>query len=65
MDGARFSNAVCNLKVKPSEMTWKIGLDCLTIGATKNGAFAAEAIIFFNKKNYVIINFIKKEVVTF
>ena len=50
MDGARFSNAICNLKVKPSEMTWKIGLDCLTIGATKNGAFAAEAIIFFNKK---------------
>ena len=51
------------LKVKPSEMTWKIGLDCLTIGATKNGAFAAEAIIFFNKKKYVIINFFKKEVV--
>ena len=29
------------------EMTWKLGLDCLTIGATKNGAFAAEAIVFF------------------
>ena len=55
MDGARFSNALCSLKVKPDEMTWKLGLDCLTIGATKNGAFAAEAIIFFNKnklKNY-------------
>lgn len=49
MDGARFSNALCSLKVKPDEMTWKLGLDCLTIGATKNGALAAEAIIFFNK----------------
>ena len=52
MDGARFSNALCSLKVTPDEMTWKLGLDCLTIGATKNGAFAAEAIIFFNKKKY-------------
>ena len=51
MDGARFSNALCSLKVEPDEMTWKLGLDCLTIGATKNGAFAAEAIIFFNEKN--------------
>ena len=41
MDGARFSNSLCSLKVKPSDMSWKIGLDCLTIGATKNGAFAA------------------------
>ena len=60
MDGARFSNAVCNLKVKPSEMTWKIGLDCLTIGATKNGAFAAEAIIFFNKKKICNYKFFQK-----
>ena len=60
MDGARFSNALCNLKVKPSEMTWKIGLDCLTIGATKNGAFAAEAIIFFNKKRLYNYEFYQK-----
>ena len=50
----------CNLKVQPSEMTWKIGLDCLTIGATKNGAFAAEAIIFFNKKNICNYKFFQK-----
>ena len=60
MDGARFSNALCSLKVKPSEMTWKIGLDCLTIGATKNGAFAAEAIIFFNKKKIYNYKFFQK-----
>ena len=60
MDGARFSNALCSLKVKPDEMTWKLGLDCLTIGATKNGAFAAEAIIFFNKKKLNNYKFFQK-----
>ena len=60
MDGARFSNALCHLQVKPDEMTWKLGLDCLTIGATKNGAFAAEAIIFFNKKKLKNYKFFQK-----
>ena len=60
MDGARFSNALCSLNVKPAEMTWKLGLDCLTIGATKNGAFAAEAIIFFNKKKVRNYKFFQK-----
>ncbi len=60
MDGARFSNALCSLNVKPADMTWKLGLDCLTIGATKNGAFAAEAIIFFNKKKICNFKFFQK-----
>ena len=60
MDCARFSNALCSLNVKPDEMTWKLGLDCLTIGATKNGAFAAEAIIFFNKKKICNFRFFQK-----
>ena len=50
MDGARFSNALVSQKsVSPAEATWKIGVDCLSLGATKNGAMAAEVIIFFNK----------------
>ena len=60
MDGARFSNALCSLKVKPAVMTWKLGLDCLTIGATKNGAFAAEAIVFFNKNRICNYKFYQK-----
>ena len=47
MDGARFSNAVASLNVSPAEMTWKSGIDVLSFGGTKNGCFAAEAIIFF------------------
>ena len=50
MDGARFSNALVSQElISPSEATWKVGVDCLSLGATKNGAMAAELIIFFNK----------------
>ena len=51
MDGARFANAIASQdNVSPAEATWKIGIDCLSLGATKNGTMAAEVIIFFNKK---------------
>ena len=50
MDGARFANAlVYQRSITPAEATWKVGVDCLSLGATKNGALAAELIIFFNK----------------
>ena len=52
MDGARFANALASLDVSPAEMTWKSGVDVLTLGGTKNGCLAAEAIIFF-KPNMV------------
>ena len=48
MDGARFSNAVAALGVSPAEMTWKAGIDVLSFGATKNGALACEAVVFFD-----------------
>ena len=47
MDGARFSNALASLDCTPAEMTWKAGVDVLSLGATKNGAMASEAIILF------------------
>ncbi len=49
MDGARFANAVASLDCHPADVTWKAGVDVLCLGATKNGAVAAEAIIFFNQ----------------
>jgi len=48
MDGARFANALVTLGCTPAEITWKAGVDVLSFGATKNGALAAEAVIFFN-----------------
>jgi threonine aldolase len=47
MDGARFANAVAHLGCTPAEASWKCGIDVLSFGATKNGALAAEAVIFF------------------
>jgi threonine aldolase len=48
MDGARFANALASLGVSPAEATWKAGVDVLSFGATKNGALAAEAVVFFD-----------------
>jgi threonine aldolase len=48
MDGARFANAVVSLGCAPADITWRAGVDVLSFGATKNGAMAAEAVVFFN-----------------
>jgi threonine aldolase len=48
MDGARFANALVSAKATPAEMTWRAGVDILTLGATKNGALACEAVLFFD-----------------
>ena len=48
MDGARFANAMAHLGCSPAEATWKCGVDVLSFGLTKNGAAAAEAVIFFD-----------------
>jgi threonine aldolase len=50
MDGARFANALAFQNISPADATWKLGVDCLSLGATKNGAMAAEVIIFFNSE---------------
>jgi len=49
MDGARFANALATLKCTPAEITWKSGVDVLCLGASKNGALALEAVIFFDE----------------
>lgn len=48
MDGARFANAVASLNCTPADMTWKAGVDALSLGGTKNGMAFAEAVVFFN-----------------
>ncbi|HEV2442786.1 MAG TPA: beta-eliminating lyase-related protein [Steroidobacteraceae bacterium] len=48
MDGARFANAVAYLGCHPGDVTWRAGVDVLSFGATKNGALAAEAVVFFH-----------------
>ncbi len=48
MDGARFANAVARLGCSPARMSWQAGVDVLSFGATKNGTFCCEAVIFFD-----------------
>ena len=48
MDGARFANAVAFLGCHPADITWRVGVDVLSFGATKNGALGAEAVVFFD-----------------
>jgi len=48
VDGARFANALVHLGCTPAEATWRNGVDVLSLGATKNGALCAEAVVFFD-----------------
>ena len=48
LDGARFANAIAATNATPAEMTWKIGVDVLSFGGTKNGLLGVEAVVFFN-----------------
>jgi threonine aldolase len=56
MDGARFANALVRLNATPAEMTWRSGVDVLSFGATKSGAMAAEAVIFFDPATAALFN---------
>ena len=47
LDGARLANALVTTGASPAEMTWKAGVDVLTLGLTKTGAIGCELIILF------------------
>ena len=50
LDGARLANAVAALGCAPADVTWRAGVDVVSLGATKNGALSAEAIIVFDDR---------------
>ena len=60
MDGARFANAVAGGSESPADLTWRAGVDALSFGATKNGAMAAEALVFFNPDEAMLAEFHRK-----
>ncbi len=49
MDGARFGNACAALGATPAELSWKAGIEVLSLGGTKMGMPVGEAIVFFNR----------------
>lgn len=50
MDGARFANAVASTGSSPADLTWRAGVDIMSLGATKGGALAAEAVVVFSDR---------------
>ncbi|MGQ0663899.1 MAG: threonine aldolase family protein [Pseudomonadota bacterium] len=60
VDGARFANALAALGGSPAALSWRAGVDALSFGATKNGAFAAEAVVFFDRAKAASLGFRRK-----
>jgi len=60
MDGARFANALSFVGCSPAELSWKAGVDVLSLGATKNGAMGAEVVIFFEAETAGNFEFLRK-----
>jgi threonine aldolase len=50
MDGARLANAAAHNGTSLREEARDLGVDVLTFGGTKNGAMAAEAVVYFDGK---------------
>jgi threonine aldolase len=59
MDGARFANAVAALKISPAALTWRAGIDLMSFGGTKNGCWAAEAIVVFEPGRFPDLDILK------
>lgn len=47
LDGARLANALVSTGASPAQMSWKAGVDVLTLGLTKTGAIGCEIILLF------------------
>lgn len=48
VDGARLANAIVALGCAPADLTWRAGVDAVSLGSTKNGGGSAEAIVVFD-----------------
>jgi threonine aldolase len=60
LDGARFANALVSLGCSAAQMSWRAGVDALSFGATKNGALACEAVVFFDKARAESFPYLRK-----
>jgi threonine aldolase len=49
MDGARFANALVGGNHSAADISWRAGVNALSLGLTKNGALFAEGLIIFGK----------------
>lgn len=49
LDGARLGNALVSTGTQPADMTWRAGVDVLSLGFTKAGALGCEVICLFGE----------------
>ncbi len=61
LDGARLANAVVTLNKDIKTITYDLGFDLISFGATKNGAMLAESIIAFDADLAGKVIFLRKQ----
>lgn len=61
VDGARLANAAASLDLSLKAITSDAGIDILSLGATKNGAVGAEAVVFFREEPAKRFRFVRKQ----
>jgi threonine aldolase len=49
MDGARIANALARLRCSPSALSWRAGVDVLSLGMTKNVAMGFDLVACFDE----------------
>lgn len=60
IDGARLSNAAAALHLSLGELVSAAGADVVSLGGTKNGALAAEAVVVVNPERVHGVDYIRK-----
>jgi threonine aldolase len=60
LDGARISNAAAALDLPMRAFTTDVGVDVVSLGATKAGAMVAEAVVILNPELVDSIKFVRK-----
>ena len=60
LDGARISNAAAALGLPMRAFTTDVGVDVVSLGATKAGAMVAEAVVILNPELVDSIKFVRK-----
>jgi threonine aldolase len=48
IDGARIANAIAALGCSPADLTWRAGVDAVSLGGNKNGTMSTDAIVCFD-----------------
>jgi threonine aldolase len=60
MDGARFVNAMVHRGLTPAQMSWRAGIDMLSLGLTKNGGMNVEAVVCFDRETALRVRYMHK-----